>query len=241
MSDLANVLRAVLDRLGDFFDILDLSFFVAGATALAAMALFYHLAPLHFLDGTLGGAYLAGAGTLACYVLGLLAFSLGRALRRLLSRRDRLEPLLARALEENGLGGFAPYRDAKGRVAHPARLYTRLWVELRETPALATSFRLCKRFWVLNATFDGLTISLFIWWAVAAWAWLYRSGPHSVATRALGLALLSVVFAATVMTALSEARRYYHNQLEEVVATLAFRDQHAAAVIPYPAAGDARE
>lgn len=69
MSEVADALKALLGRLGSFFDLFDLSFFVSGSVAVAAIRLWVHLAGKQFpfeLQGWLKVLTII----LACYVGG---------------------------------------------------------------------------------------------------------------------------------------------------------------------------
>ena len=67
--------------LAAFFDIFDLSFFVSGAVSVGALWLGYKLRGGQLLS-TVPDGYLLTGILLGCYVLGLLCFALGRALRQ---------------------------------------------------------------------------------------------------------------------------------------------------------------
>src|SRR4051812_45093539 len=79
VKELAEAWKAIFTRVGEFFDIFDLSFFVSGAVCLAALGYWNHLD--HFYEGASLGEYRVVAGAVSCYVLGLLCFAVGRRLR----------------------------------------------------------------------------------------------------------------------------------------------------------------
>jgi hypothetical protein len=94
MSEVAKAVKPLFDKFIDFFDIFDLSFFVSGATFVAAIAwagLTPDLAQLLGFDPTASGGWLVtgqmpsitvAALVLASYVSGMTCFALGRFARK---------------------------------------------------------------------------------------------------------------------------------------------------------------
>jgi len=220
MKELGEAIRVIFAKIGDFFDILDLSFLISGAAASGALwflTYHYHLAWPVMLSGT----SLLVSLFFICYLSGLICFALGRWLRGLLLGSQKGFVTIFRAvLEAHGLDEFPlykPYLERNPRGLHS--LYVRLWAELRETPELAPSMALCKRYWVMAATYDGVAFALLIWMGSII---LWKSGllPDAPPThQAFGLMLLVMGFA--LYGCLREAARYKLNQIEELVATLA--------------------
>lgn len=99
MSEVAKAVKPLFDKFIDFFDIFDLSFFVSGATFVAAIA-WAQLTPnlellLGFPDAaSVEGAFagLPGIGVmvlvLASYISGMTCFAVGRFVRSLVWRRS---------------------------------------------------------------------------------------------------------------------------------------------------------
>src|SRR5438477_2603680 len=92
-KDVTEALKSLIARIGDIFGVFDLSFFVAGAVCLGALVfgtyigigdrLFEHV---NLKD--LSGLEIA-AVIIACYVLGLVCFAIGRPIHwRIWSRSD---------------------------------------------------------------------------------------------------------------------------------------------------------
>ena len=79
VADVALGLRSVFDRIGEFFHIFDLSFFVAGVSLFGAVAFLYNMMqlPQAFPFASWVGAL---ALIVACYICGLVAFAAGREL-----------------------------------------------------------------------------------------------------------------------------------------------------------------
>src|SRR5579871_4547204 len=80
MKELGDALKALVDKFGNFFDILDLSFLISGSVCLAAFVYADEVLNIRLLDKLYhqGGIL---AGIFACYVLGLVVFACGRWLR----------------------------------------------------------------------------------------------------------------------------------------------------------------
>jgi hypothetical protein len=91
MSDVAKAVKPLFDKFIDFFDIFDLSFFVSGATFIAAIAWAGLTPDLARLIGFDSGGWVVtdkmpGVAVvmliLACYVSGMTCFALGRFVRK---------------------------------------------------------------------------------------------------------------------------------------------------------------
>jgi len=229
MKDLESTLGAVLARIAGFFDILDLSFLVAGTLSLAA--LFFLTTSLGIALPSLPGGWFAVLVTLVLvYGSGLAAFVVGRWLRAAYNRRlwTRESPLdggrvLPDILRAHGLDGdprFAPYLtgSADDALRRPWRLYTRLWAELRHDSTRAASLALVLRYWVMCATCDGLASAAILWAAVLAGI-AYGGLPPLGGSPMLGLMALPLLVVAVLMV--REANRYLCYQHEELVASLA--------------------
>jgi hypothetical protein len=86
MTEAVQSLQALLGRLSSFFDIFDLSFIVSGGEQLwrRCCSSTSCTCPTAFPDWMQGACMAESVLVLACYVLGMLSFVLGRLLRRLL-------------------------------------------------------------------------------------------------------------------------------------------------------------
>jgi hypothetical protein len=230
MKELGEALKLLFSKIGDFFDILDLSFFVSGITCLAAILTWVEYAGGGVL-GRLHGTPATLLGILACYVTGCLCFALGRWLRQWLwprmkgeSAGDRtVSKMLRSTLAAHGLSDRAPFREYLARdetLGGPWRLYVRLWAEVRQTDRCLPSFTLIRRYWVLAATYDGLAVAMVAWGVViAVLTWSGGPGGRLLPGWGGGLACLFLLLLATMC--LREAARYVKFQVEELVATIA--------------------
>jgi hypothetical protein len=221
-------LNAIFGKVGDFFDIFDLSFFVAGAVCLGALA--FGNSQFRLVDVALltdGYKLLLFVG---CYVLGLCCFAVGRMLR---PRRSELLMSEFRSLvERHGL----VERYGRYLVEQPGSaflLYNRFWAVMRQTAALQPSFALLRRYWSMAATYDGLTSAFTTWWGVWLWWCLDREAPQPLVLRLVPVALLPLV----VLVCRREAGRLTRFQMEELVASIALFENtlHSGVTEPAPA------
>lgn len=222
MKDAATALAALLERLGRFFDIFDLSFIVSGATSVGAIAFILHVVGLQL--PSLSGWLAVGAILLSSYVAGLLCFAAGRWMRlgtRWPRARFDFDLHFDSVLSGHGLKDVPEIVSYLSRSQYRGiwRLYVRFWAEARHAPALTDSVALLNRYWVMAATYDGMAVALLTWilativWAVHVQSW--------VAYVTAGAAV--VVLILMVAACLREAARYVYYQVEELVAAIAAR------------------
>ena len=223
VDEAAASLKSAFGRLGEFFHIFDLSFFVAGAVSFGALCfLFIRLnltGPFPFPPwiGVL-------AVVIACYVCGLICFSLGRALNSLLFRRRVLRGLLRRSIEMHHLthASIARYLDAGD--AELWRLYIRLWQELAAKHARSVAFSHLSRYWAMAATYDSLGVALLVWAAVLATVASLGAPPPSIRQAVVSV----LVLAGASMAAFNQGGKYYEFQVEDLVAALATAEDGSA-------------
>jgi hypothetical protein len=222
-----DALKTLLARIGDIFGVFDFSFFVAGAVCFGAVTF-----GLHVFGGSAGltgpsktewsAAHICAA-IVMCYVLGIVCFAAG-TLRRCFHRPYDGLPSHLRdfGLEDR----YDSFLSPGGRRTYE-RLYTRLWVEVRQSRDLAPSFNLLTRYWVMAAMCDGLGAAWAVWAAVwGVWWWSGRP----VQPEGTILALVEAAFVAAALLCWREAQRYSKYQMYELVATLA----HVYVPIPVP-------
>ena len=222
-------LKAILQRIADFFDIFDLSFIVSGAVTLAALGFWGWRAgiptppiPAGWLNSV--------AVIIASYVLGLLCFTLGRWLRACWRRhrlRGATDDRFLEILKGHGLHGLPPFSDYVDRTdaRGASRLYVRLWAEVRDRPDLAASFSLLRRYWVMAATCDGMVVALLVWFLVLV-ACIFEWGRTQPINRGVGLVAI-VALTTSALACAHEAERYLEYQMEELVAAIAARSARA--------------
>lgn len=236
MKEFSEALKEILAKIGDFFSVLDLSFFVSGSVCFAALVFLWakinevKLIDVHsFFNG-----FIIIAVILACYVLGLICFASGRWIRGRVKNYDRLlNQRLCILTKVHGLSDKKPFKEYFDRRRNEyknddlasysekdiylLRLYIRLWAEVRQQENLAPSLYMINQFWVKAATYDGLAMSLIIWSIVILILKYYQE-------LTLGLTIiLFVSFIIFAVACFKEAERYVFFQLEELVATLAYQ------------------
>jgi hypothetical protein len=222
-TDVAEGFRAIVLRVADFFDIFDLSFMISGVVALAALSYWVWRAQIPIPD--LPEGWIRNIGlVLASYVLGLLCFAMGRWFRSPWRRRrtgggagDRL----LKILEAHGLSETIAVRDYLRRVdsTGEARLYVRLWAEVRQSAELTPSFYLLRRYWVMAATYDGMVSALIVWILTIGACILGLAGTRPMSVQ-VGLLLLGLLVLCVIACS-REAARLVDYQMEELVASIA--------------------
>lgn len=217
-SEIASGLRSIFERVGEFFHIFDLSFFVSGAMTFGALAFVYLQMkyPCQF-------PFAPWVGTLALivasYVCGLIAFAVGRELSGRTFRRHTLHRTLPLAIEAHNLTDEIITSYTAGEQPRLWWLYIRMWSEIaheKSPPAIAHHLR---RYWVMAATYDGVAFS-FIVWASALIAVQFNSIAPEPVDHVVGTvgALLS---ACAAFFAFRRGANYYEYQIEDVVAHFA--------------------
>jgi hypothetical protein len=240
MKELGEALKAIFDKFSNFFDILDLSFFVAGAASFSALLFYWtETSSPRLLSSppAVAGSPPAVAGIAAtligCYVLGLICFAAGRYVRsslaRILPSQPTFDTLFDEVMMAHGLCDREPvneYLRRSGVKDFRGRLYSRLWTEVRQSESLKASFALLNRYWVMSATYDGLATALGIWaFVFIALAIRGRLSPILAVVTA-------VIFPILVAACLREAGRYGKSQLEELAATVAYKIASATSLEP---------
>ena len=251
LQALAQAIKPILQRIADFFDLFDLSFFVSGGISLMAVIYLARGSGLE-MPGEPGVAW-ALACLVMAYFLGLICFAVGRTLRRLLGRiRDfargtrgqNFDDLLYEMLTDHGLADddiVGTY--VKDKKARP-RLYSRMWAEIRERPDLKESFDFINHSWILAATYDGVAAAALVWsGALVLGVDLAATDPALAAEPGvlpnlletttnpaylLGEPLVTPVALALLVFAVIaswEARLHREHQVEALVATMAHLKQ----------------
>jgi hypothetical protein len=216
----ASGITTILDRLGEFFHILDLSFFISGACTLGAMTTLYIS-----LDWTVAFPFPGWAAVLAllvaCYIFGLISFSLGRWINGILFRRGILEKELLRSLTGHAFPSHILQAYLTKDEGKPWYLYLRLWQDLIHTHPSSLALSHLSRYWVMSAMFDGLAISFAAWSAVfTIMTWVAAANPglsHGLGT------LISILSIGVSVLMLYQGSRYFKYQAEDIIAALAAR------------------
>ena len=217
VKELSSGIRGLFDRIGEFFHLFDLSFFVSGAITFSALAYWWWQQKKPTLALPSSTWLRVVALVVLCYVCGLLSFAAGRFAASLWrrtwpSRKEFFTKLLRETIESHDISTseIRPYLTGPDK---PWRLYERLWVDLRESRERATSFALLNRYWVMAATYDGIAISCAVWVPVLA------SIPPLEGT--FNRIVLPTLAAGCSVLAFWQWHNYFKYQVFEIVATLA--------------------
>ncbi|MBN2010585.1 hypothetical protein JW960_14660 [candidate division KSB1 bacterium] len=226
MTGLAEILKPLLDKISDFFDILDLSFFISGAAVFAALVFHCvaHELPRHTL-------FNGGMGILIvivmCYLFGLICFTIGRFIRNSwnkLIHKGTYDNVFLKAISIHQLQHTEPFESylsiERNSTPDVERLYIRLWAELRQSETLRPSMSLLRRYWVMAATYDGLATAVLVWFSIFFIGWK-TNNPGIIDLGTISFIIVSFVLLIIFSACIREANRYTKHQREEILATLA--------------------
>jgi hypothetical protein len=242
MKELADSLKSILQKLSDFFDILDLSFFVSGFTALLGIYIWLYSNSeqinIPIESNILRGLFIV----LLCYTAGLVCFALGRWVRDrvnyvrnlILRKKDNersFDEKLVSIIHGFGLEDNVIFKDYITRHKTLKEkdnrsmwmLYVRLWAELRHNKDFIDSLGFMKRTWVMAAVYDGITISSVVWFCVLLdlhYGYIFQS---QISLRALIISEVVVFF--SFYGAIREANRFVDVQMHDLIATIATQKQ----------------
>lgn len=209
----------VANRILNFFDIFDLSFFISGVTvtSLVGVLLYYQD---KFPSITLSFPIICYI-IVICYINGLLAFAIGKLLHasliKIINKEMALEDILKNSIEHHKIKEEFPIKDYffNNDLVH---LYPRLWAIVRDNPQHKNSFALLHRYWVMTAIYDGLmaAITLFLLPYIYIISTSSLVPQMKIVTGILGgFTLLFFVY-----VCYRESTRYTVYQIKELVATI---------------------
>lgn len=217
-QEAAQGLRSVFERIGEFFHLFDLSFFVSGSVLFGAFSFLYIKLQLPrtfpFADWVAVVALILGV-----YVCGLLAFAAGRLLNGKLFRRRVLHHTLLRAIELHDLdsGPIKAYLGDRS-IGRIWRLYIRMWAEVAHRQPTSVAYHHLSRYWVMAATYDGVGFAFFVW-AIIVFCSQFAMVPSPLSPWLANIGGALLVGAGIL--ALKRGAAYYEYQVEDVVAELA--------------------
>lgn len=218
MKELGNALKSIFDKISDFFDIFDLSFFVSGVIAFLSLLVWTRKFDfIYNLQLGTGPQWIVVV--LVCYVFGLVCFASGRFVRKTLTT-DKFVHNFKNTLNTHGVNKTDLVSEYTGRSNNDRlyyRLYVRLWAEIRQDSSLSSSFSLLKRYWVMAATYDSVGMSFIVW--IVTLISLIRS---NLLALSFGIFIILILLMAVIIC-LREARRYENFQIEELVASYAIK------------------
>ena len=223
MQSVLKSFSSIFDKISEFFNLFDLSFFVSGSIASSAIFFGMHLARSISLV-KLGDGLTILVIILSFYISGLVCFAVGRWFRTVIFQKkydDWFDNYFKKVLEDHGLSEHKPFKEYLERNSHRgvSRLYTRLWAEARQCSVLAPSLSLLNRYWVMAATYDGVAVAAFTWIFVFL-GWCLGYGIEEKLDWKFGvIVILILIFISK--TCMREAGRYTKYQIEELVASIA--------------------
>lgn len=217
-GEVTSGVRSIFERIGEFFHIFDLSFFVGGAMTFGAFAFIYIKMnyPRQFPFAPWVGVL---ALIIACYVCGLIAFAIGRELSRLVFRRQMLEIVLERALAAHNLSGeiINSYKEGVGKGLW--WLYIRMWSEMAHEKSAPFVQHHLMRYWAMAATYDGVAFSFIVWACVLIAVQFSSVAPEPI-SNGVGITGAALCIC-TAVFAFRRGADYYEYQIEDLVAHFA--------------------
>jgi hypothetical protein len=236
MTTFEKPIELIFNKLGEVLNIFDLSFFISGITFISGI-LYIDKLTMKVLNINYYSVVNIIGIIIACYISGLVCFSLGRKIQRGITEKCRrniqmeFDKDLVEAVKDHGLGDKHPFwsylnsnnlsSDDKGKTI--SRLYIRMWAEARQRPDLSKSLVLLNRYWVMSATYDGMIIALFPW-AIVLFLGLNSHFKVTWVIRiCIGVAVLGI-YLFIGLTCISEGKKNKTYQMEELTSTLSCLD-----------------
>ena len=217
-GDIATGLRSIFERVGEFFHIFDLSFFVSGTMTFGALAFVY--LQMRYPRSFLFPSWIAVMALIvACYVCGLIAFAVGREISGQSFRRRTLERILPDALSAHNLGDSIIASYTSNGETGLWRLYIRMWSEIAHEKSAPVVIHHLMRYWAMAATYDGVAFS-FIVWAAALIAVQFKAIAPEPVGHLTGT-VSALLCACAALFAFRRGASYYEYQIEDVVAHFA--------------------
>jgi hypothetical protein len=217
-KEIASGLRSIFERIGEFFHIFDLSFFVAGVMTFGALVFVYIVMkkPRQFPFEPWVGVV---ALIVASYVCGLIAFSVGRELSGRTFRRRILHRILPRALEAHNLSTESITLYTAGEHPRFWWLYIRMWSEITHEKSAPLVLHHLMRYWAMAATYDSVGFSFLVWAFVLIVVQFKYVAPNPIG-HGIG-SIGALLCACAAYFAFRRGADYYEYQIEDVVAHFA--------------------
>lgn len=171
MGELATTFKPIVEKIGNFFHIADLSFIISGvATSTIILVFMYYQNVLP--DIHLRGRYIVILTIFFCYIMGIISFSTGRIIRKsykdfLCVKKYRKAKNLRKNIVQNEL--LKKYRITLTNNESFDVLYGKTWARLREDNSKVNSYKHINRYWVMAAMCDGLGFSCVLGFILTLW------------------------------------------------------------------------
>jgi len=215
--DINKGLSSILERLGEFFHIFDLSFVVAGAMTFSALTFLYIKIslPFWFPFQEWERVFVIIVG---CYVCGLISFAGGRHINEY-KRRRCLRKILPISLNEYNLCKVFIEHDDKQKIDKMyEHIYTLMWSKIVNEKPDSPALRHLMRYWSMSATYDGVAFSLIVWALVIFVVQFCQITPNPINNWVSIFGTLLTGMAALI--AFRQAASYYEYQIKDLVAYL---------------------
>lgn len=229
MEELGKGIKTIFEKVGDFFDIFDLSFFVSGIGTGSAFIYIYYLNH-DTSDFELKSSFLEVLLIIIFfYIMGLISFAIGRFIRLETSKvkaYKKMDEKLRQVIKVHDLEKKQPFKmylELPQEDRGAWRLYVRLWAKLRDEPRLSNSFSQVNRYWVMSATYDGVFLSL-ITWALTLGYLVFINRELVDIDKYWGSGLIIFLIIAA-LSCIREAKRNLFNQVEEIIAIAAIDEE----------------
>lgn len=230
----SEALKPLIEKITDFFNILDLSFFLSGVSFLSLAGLLLKIETPKFLMGLLESVIFFWI-IVICYIIGLICFAAGKFIRRKFMkyfRKDFLCNNITETVEYMKVAGLAPFKDFEDyfKETAPAKnskeenkdrrkalylLYVKCWSLVRNSREYKASYILLNQSWVKTAIFDGLAFNL-IFFLILVGIFLF-TGQLSLSISWIFFLAVSFILA---LICWNEAFQHDKNQIRELIATL---------------------
>lgn len=233
MEEIGKALKAIFDKLSDFFDIFDLSFIISGIASTVAIILWgVQRDIIQTPEIKTTGEIIFAA--IVCYIVGLINFASGRWIRVIFygikdkkypkrNHDKRSDEFLEEIIKAHNLSENIIFKDYLNRNDSRGiwRLYVRLWALIRKDDQFVNSLSLLKRYWVMAATYDGLSTSSLITLLllIDSTFGIVISKPILISMK-LGFITIAITLIIMIVC-IREAKRYSDYQKEEIIATIA--------------------
>jgi len=233
------VIKALLEKIANFFDLFDISYLVSGIATLGVV----YLLPNHKnISYTLPQGLSSLWWFITCYSLGLVSTSLGRRLNQKLSilrKKDHLskylhfEKILINSKLDTNVSILAQLTLVSTNQSSSFKyteeslknVYRLMWASLRERKDVPESLSLMRRYWLNSSTMDGLSIAALTLFIVGLYNVFFQTLLPNSFSQIIFMLLHHLSFYFSVLAVImfsvfsSEANRYRRYQIEELVGT----------------------
>lgn len=202
-------IHKIVDRIADIFCIFDFSFLISGVATF--FVLYYEISEYGLLEIAVDGVDKVVVSILLIYICGLISFVIGKSLRKYLIGQKRINQRFLEIFnqtvrycqsEEHSLIVYDSLEECK-------LYYTEMWFFLRQTPEASKTLTFINRYWVMQATYEGLAFSFLLGSIIEFVAGLFSAFMLH--------ALIAFILVVGGIFCFYEGTRYAESQISEVV------------------------